>query len=99
MIRHINDMKTGKFFGKYPPAPEIARVIKEFKLDLDAREKLTDFLQKQERAGKDWQKDLWETEQRLMTANNPSMMALTMVVKLQQGRELPPLKPMRTKDY
>eukprot|EP00746_Dinoflagellata_sp_MGD_P000027 gnl/MRDRNA2_/MRDRNA2_100051_c0_seq1.p1 gnl/MRDRNA2_/MRDRNA2_100051_c0~~gnl/MRDRNA2_/MRDRNA2_100051_c0_seq1.p1 ORF type:complete len:350 (-),score=69.64 gnl/MRDRNA2_/MRDRNA2_100051_c0_seq1:83-1132(-) len=92
LVRHINDMKRGLFHGKYPPAPEIARVIKEYQLDQDAREKLTDLLQKRERAGNDWKKDLWETEQRLKTAKNPSMMALTMVVCIQQGKEPPPLK-------
>merc|ERR1711924_141227 len=95
LVRHINDMKRGLFHGKYPPHPEIARVIKEFQLDQDAREKLTDLLQKRERAGNDWQKDLWETEQRLKGAKNPSMMALTMVVCIQQGKDLPPLKPVK----
>lgn len=94
----IKAMRNGTFVGMEPPNPQIAAVIKKYKLDQDAREKLTDFLQKQEKNGRDWEKDLWETEQRLVTATNPSMMALTMVVKLQQGKDLPPIKNTRKED-
>eukprot|EP00746_Dinoflagellata_sp_MGD_P001358 gnl/MRDRNA2_/MRDRNA2_102547_c0_seq1.p1 gnl/MRDRNA2_/MRDRNA2_102547_c0~~gnl/MRDRNA2_/MRDRNA2_102547_c0_seq1.p1 ORF type:complete len:345 (-),score=58.34 gnl/MRDRNA2_/MRDRNA2_102547_c0_seq1:158-1192(-) len=94
----IKAMKEGTWVPWEPPRAEIQKVIDKYSLDLDSREKLTDFLQKQERAGMDWERDLWETEQRLMAARNPSMMALTMVVRLQQGLELPPIKPMRKDD-
>merc|ERR1719261_238685 len=87
-------MRDGTFIGKLPPNPKVAAVIKKYKLDEDARDKLCDFLLKKEKLGLgDWEQDLWETEQRLMTAKNPSMMALTMVVCLQQGKELPKIKP------
>eukprot|EP00746_Dinoflagellata_sp_MGD_P151770 gnl/MRDRNA2_/MRDRNA2_83231_c0_seq2.p1 gnl/MRDRNA2_/MRDRNA2_83231_c0~~gnl/MRDRNA2_/MRDRNA2_83231_c0_seq2.p1 ORF type:complete len:395 (-),score=71.45 gnl/MRDRNA2_/MRDRNA2_83231_c0_seq2:73-1257(-) len=91
----LKSMRNGTFLGAHPPDPKIAKIIKEYRLDRDAREKLTNFLQKRDRAGEDWEKDLWETEQRLMSAQNPSKMALTMVLCIGQGKPLPPVKHVK----
>lgn len=91
LFTKVKEMRAGTFVGKKPPAPEVLRVLKRFNLDGDAKEKLCDFLQKRQE-NEQWKKDIWEIEQRLIGHRNPFMMCLTMIVKLQQGHELPPIK-------
>eukprot|EP00746_Dinoflagellata_sp_MGD_P151773 gnl/MRDRNA2_/MRDRNA2_83231_c0_seq5.p1 gnl/MRDRNA2_/MRDRNA2_83231_c0~~gnl/MRDRNA2_/MRDRNA2_83231_c0_seq5.p1 ORF type:complete len:304 (-),score=71.72 gnl/MRDRNA2_/MRDRNA2_83231_c0_seq5:46-957(-) len=91
MQQVINRMRDGTYIGKMPPHPKLARVIEEYGLIGDAQERLTDFLQKRERAGIDWEQDLEDTEARLKGHRNPNMMALKMMVCIQQGKEYPPI--------
>eukprot|EP00746_Dinoflagellata_sp_MGD_P168148 gnl/MRDRNA2_/MRDRNA2_99365_c0_seq1.p1 gnl/MRDRNA2_/MRDRNA2_99365_c0~~gnl/MRDRNA2_/MRDRNA2_99365_c0_seq1.p1 ORF type:complete len:389 (+),score=58.71 gnl/MRDRNA2_/MRDRNA2_99365_c0_seq1:86-1252(+) len=93
----LKQLRYGKYLGAYPPEPEIAKVIREYRLDKDARETLTHFLQKRKRDQYDWEKELWETEQRLATANNPSKMTHTMIMLIAQEKPLPEIR-QRKKD-
>eukprot|EP00746_Dinoflagellata_sp_MGD_P151772 gnl/MRDRNA2_/MRDRNA2_83231_c0_seq4.p1 gnl/MRDRNA2_/MRDRNA2_83231_c0~~gnl/MRDRNA2_/MRDRNA2_83231_c0_seq4.p1 ORF type:complete len:398 (-),score=74.20 gnl/MRDRNA2_/MRDRNA2_83231_c0_seq4:181-1374(-) len=91
----MKQMRDGIWVGALPPDPKIAKVIREYRLDRDARERLTNFCQKREKRGEDWEKDLWEVEQRLMTAKNTSAMALTVCTLIAQGKELPAIRPVK----
>merc|ERR1719194_364145 len=82
-------MKEGTFVGKVEPPPEVKRVIDKYRLDEDARTKLTDFICKRPGTAKE---DIFEIERRLETSGRPSAVVMTMIVALQNGTKLPEMR-------
>merc|ERR1719373_305883 len=97
LMAKIRHMKEGTFVGKVEPPPEVKRVVKQYRLDDDARTKLTDFILKRPSTAKD---DLWEIERRLENSGKPSAVVMTMIVALQKGGPLPEMRmPAPHRDY
>eukprot|EP00929_Paragymnodinium_shiwhaense_P027880 TRINITY_DN16267_c0_g2_i1.p2 TRINITY_DN16267_c0_g2~~TRINITY_DN16267_c0_g2_i1.p2 ORF type:complete len:291 (-),score=46.49 TRINITY_DN16267_c0_g2_i1:113-985(-) len=95
-IRH---MKEGTFVGKVAPPPEVKKVIEKYRLDEDARTKLTDFILKRPATATS---DLFEIERRLENSGRPSAVVMTMIVALQKGGKLPEIRfnaPAPHRDY
>jgi len=82
-IRHMQD---GTFIGKVDPPKDVLKIIEKYRLDEDARTKLTDFICKRPLTAKD---DLFEIERRLENSGRPSAVVMTMIVALQRGNKLP----------
>merc|ERR1719161_1054714 len=82
-------MKEGTFVGKVEPPADVKRVIDKYRLDEDARNKLTDFILKRPNTAKE---DLWEIERRLENSGRPSAVVMTMIVALQKGTKLPEMR-------
>merc|ERR1719394_1605998 len=89
LMAKIRHMKEGTFVGKVAPPPEVARVIKQYRLDQDAKTKLTDFILKRPGTAKE---DLSEIEKRLENCGKPSAVVMTMIVALQKGGKLPEMR-------
>lgn len=89
LMAKIRHMKEGTFVGKVEPPPEVKKVIQKYRLDEDARTKLTDFICKRPQTA---QQDLWEIERRLENSGRPSAVVMTMIVALQKGTKLPELR-------
>lgn len=89
LMAKIRHMKEGTFVGKCEPPPEVARIVKTFRLDNDAKTKLTDFILKRKTSAKE---DLWEIERRLDGSGNPSAIVMMMIVAIQKGAKLPEIR-------
>jgi len=89
LMAKIRMMKDGTFVGKVAPPPEVKRVIDKYRLDMDARTKLTDFILKRPETST---ADLWEVERRLENSGKPSAVVMTMIVALQKGTRLPEMR-------
>jgi len=89
LMAKIRHMKEGTFVGKVDPPPEVKRVVKQYHLDDDAKNKLTDFILKRPATAKD---DLWEIERRLENSGRPSAVVMTMIVAIQKGGKLPEMR-------
>lgn len=89
LMAKIRHMKEGTFVGKVEPPPEVKRVVKQYHLDDDAKNKLTDFILKRPSTAKD---DLWEIERRLENSGRPSAVVMTMIVAIQKGGKLPEMR-------
>merc|ERR1712066_659425 len=89
LMAKIRHMKEGTFVGKVDPPPEVARVVKQYRLDEDAKNKLTDFILKRPNTAKE---DLWEIERRLENSGRPSAVVMTMIVAIQKGGKLPEMR-------
>lgn len=89
LMAKVTQMKEGKFIGKVKPSGEVARIIKEYKLDEDASSKLTDLIAKRPETREN---DLFEIERRLQGTGNRSAVVIMMIVKLSRGQGLPPLR-------
>merc|ERR1711879_827551 len=69
-------------------APEsLKAIIKKYKLDGDAKSKLTGFINKSPEELQEYR--VTEIEKRLATSRNPNATAMTMMVKLFKGEPLP----------
>lgn len=89
LMAKIRHMKEGTFVGKVEPPPDVARVVKQYRLDDDAKNKLTDFILKRPNTAKD---DLFEIERRLENSGRPSAVVMTMIVAIQKGGKLPEMR-------
>lgn len=89
LMAKVRMMKDGSFVGKVDPPPEVKKVIEKYRLDEDARTKLTDFICKRPKTAKE---DLFEIERRLETSGKPSAVVMTMIVALQKGSKLPEMR-------
>eukprot|EP00929_Paragymnodinium_shiwhaense_P079232 TRINITY_DN41233_c0_g1_i1.p1 TRINITY_DN41233_c0_g1~~TRINITY_DN41233_c0_g1_i1.p1 ORF type:complete len:313 (+),score=70.66 TRINITY_DN41233_c0_g1_i1:97-1035(+) len=88
LMSKVKQMNDGTYIGKVPPPPEVKRVIDKYRLDLDARSKLSDFILKRPHTA---EQDLYEIERRLVGSGKPSAIVMTMIVKLHKGEPLPAL--------
>eukprot|EP00927_Polykrikos_kofoidii_P067342 TRINITY_DN62841_c0_g1_i1.p1 TRINITY_DN62841_c0_g1~~TRINITY_DN62841_c0_g1_i1.p1 ORF type:complete len:303 (-),score=45.79 TRINITY_DN62841_c0_g1_i1:77-985(-) len=89
LMAKIRHMKEGTFVGKVEPPPEVKRVVEKYRLDEDAKTKLTDFILKRPETAKH---DLWEIERRLENSGRPSAVVMTMIVAIQKGGKLPEMR-------
>lgn len=89
LMAKIRHMKEGTFVGKVEAPPEVKRVVKQYRLDDDAKNKLTDFILKRPNTAKE---DLWEIERRLEGSGRPSAVVMTMIVAIQRGGKLPEMR-------
>jgi len=89
LMAKIRHMQEGTFVGKAEPPKDVLRVIEKYRLDEDARTKLTDFICKRPNTAKE---DLFEIERRLENSGRPSAVVMTMIVALQKGSKLPELQ-------
>mmetsp|Transcript_86943 Transcript_86943/g.221405 ORF Transcript_86943/g.221405 Transcript_86943/m.221405 type:complete len:293 (-) Transcript_86943:65-943(-) len=89
LMAKIRHMKEGTFVGKCEPPPEVAKVVKQYRLDDDAKNKLTDFILKRPNTAKE---DLFEIERRLEGSGKPSAVVMTMIVAIQKGARLPEIR-------
>lgn len=89
LMAKIRMMKEGTFVGKVDPPPDVKRVIQKFRLDEDARTKLTDFYCKRPNT---CTADLFEIERRLENSGKPSAVVMTMIMALQKGTKLPEMR-------
>eukprot|EP00928_Gymnodinium_smaydae_P055404 TRINITY_DN38965_c0_g1_i1.p2 TRINITY_DN38965_c0_g1~~TRINITY_DN38965_c0_g1_i1.p2 ORF type:complete len:305 (-),score=65.11 TRINITY_DN38965_c0_g1_i1:109-1023(-) len=97
LMAKIRQMEEGTFMGKLKPPKEIQRLIEKYRLDNDARTKLTGFICSRPLTA---EKDLHEIERRLETSGNPSATVMTMMVKLHKGERLPePFKAAPHRDF
>lgn len=97
LMAKIKQMEEGNFVGRIEPPKDVKRLIDKYRLDNDARTKLTGFICSRGTTMKD---DLAEIERRLETSGNPSATVMTMIVKLHRGEKLPePFKAAPHRDF
>merc|ERR1719464_395389 len=97
LMAKIKQMQEGTFVGKVKPPREVQRLIEKYRLDQDARNKLTGFICSRPGSARE---DLHEIERRLETSGNPSATVMTMMVKLHRGEKLPePFRAAPHRDF
>uniref|UniRef100_A0A7S4QSW4 Uncharacterized protein n=1 Tax=Alexandrium monilatum TaxID=311494 RepID=A0A7S4QSW4_9DINO len=97
LMAKIRQMQEGTFVGKVKPPKDVQRLIEKYRLDQDARNKLTGFICSRPTSAKE---DLFEIERRLETSGNPSATVMTMMVKLHRGERLPePFRAAPHRDF
>lgn len=97
LMAKIRQMQEGTFVGKVKPPKDVQRLIEKYRLDNDARNKLTGFICSRPGSAKE---DLFEIERRLETSGNPSATVMTMMVKLHRGEKLPePFRAAPHRDF
>eukprot|EP00445_Apocalathium_hangoei_P039387 CAMPEP_0203950310 /NCGR_PEP_ID=MMETSP0359-20131031/84476_1 /ASSEMBLY_ACC=CAM_ASM_000338 /TAXON_ID=268821 /ORGANISM="Scrippsiella Hangoei, Strain SHTV-5" /LENGTH=299 /DNA_ID=CAMNT_0050882485 /DNA_START=53 /DNA_END=949 /DNA_ORIENTATION=+ len=90
LMAKIKQIQEGVFVGKVKAPAPVQRVIDRYRLDNDARTKLTGFICARPETQEG---DLYEIERRCETSGNPSATVMMCIVKLHKGEELPP--PLR----
>lgn len=97
LMAKIRQIQDGSFVGKVKTPREVQRLIEKYRLDSDARTKLTGFICSRPDSQ---EKDLCEIEKRLENSGNPSATVMTMIVKLHRGEKLPePLRGTPHRDF
>lgn len=88
LMAKVRQMMDGTFVGNTDNV-ELKRVITKYRLDHDAKTKLTGFLSQRQST---MENDLQEIEKRLATSNNPSATVMMCMVKLHKGEKLPEVR-------
>jgi len=97
LMAKIRQIQEGSFVGKVRTPKEVQRLIDKFRLDNDAKTKLTGFILSRPESQ---EKDLYEIERRMETSGNPSATVMMMMVKLHKGERLPePLRGTPHRDF
>jgi len=92
----VRQMMDGTFVGNTDNV-ELKRVISKYRLDHDAKTKLTGFLSQRPQT---MEQDLIEIEKRIATSNNPSATVMMCMVKMHKGEKLPEIRNVQPhRDY
>merc|ERR1712129_177328 len=86
LVSQMRQMREGTFIGKNAPDPEYAEIVKRFKLDNTAEEKLLDCLS---RHPYEKRKEYYAPLDRFLSASgNPSAVAMGLLRKIGEGEPL-----------
>lgn len=97
LMAKIRQIQEGTFVGKNRAPASVQKLIDRYRLDTDARTKLTGFMCSRPAT---MEQDLFEIERRCETSNNPSATVMMMIVKMAKGEKLPePLKGTPHRDF
>eukprot|EP00930_Biecheleria_cincta_P037392 TRINITY_DN25661_c0_g1_i1.p1 TRINITY_DN25661_c0_g1~~TRINITY_DN25661_c0_g1_i1.p1 ORF type:complete len:639 (+),score=114.81 TRINITY_DN25661_c0_g1_i1:31-1917(+) len=94
----MQEMKTGQFVGRVKPAPDVAHLVKKFKLDDMCSHKIAEVLQL--KIPEDKRKEVIEQLDKILeSSNKPSSRAMMLLKDMRDGKPLGPPPPPAPGSY